>query len=428
MTTKAQQSTLDNALVAPENQRVIGKCNIRINNIMKPKKPTYQVVLVSLALTACYPAFLITAEVPVIYMHQFWATVNKHNASYRFKIDNKRFSVNVKVLKDILNISSRVLGAEPPKSKKPKTKSDSAISSEETPSKKKPTEAKIDIPSKKKSASKPKPTKKRQRVLDEQHRKISGTDKELVLNQGFLMYLNMILKATKSIGVIVEKKMMMKMTLKTIKFNEEHEEEEENVNEFSDKEYDKENEEESNDGEELYKDVNVNLRKEDVEMTDSDQGRADQHNVSQESGFEKEEKDAHVTLITVHDSQKTKGPMQSSSVSSDFTKKLLNFKNISPDDNEIASLMDTTVPNEEPSALEDDVLEKSFSQLKSTYDVAASLSEYELTKILLDKMEESKSHLRADYKRELYDALVKSYNTDKDLFETYGEVFMLKRS
>ncbi|GJR29622.1 hypothetical protein Tco_1105854 [Tanacetum coccineum] len=29
---------------------------------------------------------------------------------------------------------------------------------------------------------------------------------------------------------------------------------------------------------------------------------------------------------------------------------------------------------------------------------------------------------------ELYDALVKSYNTDKDLFETYGEIFMLKKS
>nr|GEZ26050.1 hypothetical protein [Tanacetum cinerariifolium] len=43
-------------------------------------------------------------------------------------------------------------------------------------------------------------------------------------------------------------------------------------------------------------------------------------------------------------------------------------------------------------------------------------------------MEESKSHLRADYKRELCDALVNSYNTNKYLFETYGEVFTLKRS
>ncbi|GJY46416.1 hypothetical protein Tco_0435479 [Tanacetum coccineum] len=79
-------------------------------------------------------------------------------------------------------------------------------------------------------------------------------------------------------------------------------------------------------------------------------------------------------------------------------------------------------------SLEAVVLAKSSSQPKSTYEAAASLSEYELTKILLDKMEESKSHLRADYKRKLYDALVNSYNTDKDLFNTYSEVFTLKRS
>ncbi|GJZ76832.1 hypothetical protein Tco_0641504, partial [Tanacetum coccineum] len=69
MTTKAQQIALDNALVALENQRVIGKCNMRINPGMKPKEPTYQVVLDALDLTTCYHAFLITAEVSVIYMH-----------------------------------------------------------------------------------------------------------------------------------------------------------------------------------------------------------------------------------------------------------------------------------------------------------------------------------------------------------------------
>ncbi|GJT39262.1 hypothetical protein Tco_0939127 [Tanacetum coccineum] len=69
-----------------------------------------------------------------------------------------------------------------------------------------------------------------------------------------------------------------------------------------------------------------------------------------------------------------------------------------------------------------------FLQPKSTFEAAASLYEFKLTKIIMDKMEEHKSYLRADYKRELYDALVKSYNTEKDLFETYGEVFTLKRS
>nr|GEZ51446.1 hypothetical protein [Tanacetum cinerariifolium] len=79
-------------------------------------------------------------------------------------------------------------------------------------------------------------------------------------------------------------------------------------------------------------------------------------------------------------------------------------------------------------SLETAVLAKSSSQLKSTYVAAASLSEFELMKILMDKMEEHKSYLCVDYKRELYDALVRSYNTEKDLFETYGKVFTLKRS
>nr|GEU77072.1 hypothetical protein [Tanacetum cinerariifolium] len=64
----------------------------------------------------------------------------------------------------------------------------------------------------------------------------------------------------------------------------------------------------------------------------------------------------------------------------------------------------------------------------STYEAAASLSEFELTNILMDKMKEHKSYLRDDYKKELYEVLVKYYNTDKDLFDTYGEVFTLKRS
>nr|GEW77101.1 hypothetical protein [Tanacetum cinerariifolium] len=43
-------------------------------------------------------------------------------------------------------------------------------------------------------------------------------------------------------------------------------------------------------------------------------------------------------------------------------------------------------------------------------------------------MEENKSYLNVEYKNELYDALVKSYETNKDLFDTYGQTFSLKRS
>ncbi|GJU80438.1 hypothetical protein Tco_1282803 [Tanacetum coccineum] len=95
----------------------------------------------------------------------------------------------------------------------------------------------------------------------------------------------------------------------------------------------------------LYDDVNVKLGNDDTKMTDDDQGASEQQNVSQESGFEKEEEDAHVTLTPVLDAQKADEPVQSSSVSSDFTSKLLNLENPSPVDNEIASLLETSTHN-----------------------------------------------------------------------------------
>nr|GEX22162.1 putative ribonuclease H-like domain-containing protein [Tanacetum cinerariifolium] len=92
---------------------------------------------------------------------------------------------------------------------------------------------------------------------------------------------------------------------------------------------------------ELYKDVNVNLGNEDTKMTNVDQGGLGHQNVSQESRFEQEKEDAHVTLTLVLDTLKADEPVQSSSISSDFTSKLLNLENPSPTDNEIASLMET---------------------------------------------------------------------------------------
>nr|GEZ70030.1 hypothetical protein [Tanacetum cinerariifolium] len=71
-------------------------------------------------------------------------------------------------------------------------------------------------------------------------------------------------------------------------------------------------------------------------------------------------------------------------------------------------------------SLEVAVLARSSSQPMSTYEATASLPKFELTKILLNKMEENNSHLRADYKKKLYDALVESYNTEKDLLNAYG--------
>ncbi|GKC76517.1 hypothetical protein Tco_1127291 [Tanacetum coccineum] len=88
-TTVAQQVALDNALLPIEKQFEIGKCNLRIDLAKTQKEPTYQVVLDALALTTCYPAFLITTDIPKIYMHQFWFTINKHDSSTGLRLIRK---------------------------------------------------------------------------------------------------------------------------------------------------------------------------------------------------------------------------------------------------------------------------------------------------------------------------------------------------
>nr|GEX29437.1 ribonuclease H-like domain-containing protein [Tanacetum cinerariifolium] len=79
-------------------------------------------------------------------------------------------------------------------------------------------------------------------------------------------------------------------------------------------------------------------------------------------------------------------------------------------------------------SLEHAVLAKESSQPQSTYEAAASLIEFELKKILIDKMDESQSYLIVTKHRECYDGLIKSYDLDKSLFLTYDKVYSLKRS
>nr|GEX79654.1 hypothetical protein [Tanacetum cinerariifolium] len=84
--------------------------------------------------------------------------------------------------------------------------------------------------------------------------------------------------------------------------------------------------------------------------------------------------------------------------------------------------------NDSVIALEKDVnLAKASSQLQSTYKAASTLTEFELKKILIDKMNSSESYLIALEHQECYDGLIKSYNLDKDFFSSY-DVYSLKRS
>nr|GEV05230.1 putative reverse transcriptase domain-containing protein [Tanacetum cinerariifolium] len=209
---------------------------------------------------------------------------------------------------------------------------------------------------------------------------------------------------------------------------------------------------------ELYGDLNITQGLKDANMTNVEQGGADQQNASHEFGFVHEEEDAHVTLKTVHD--KIKGPLQSSSVLSDFTSKLLNLDDPSL---YINSLMDTsTVPHyllpEEAQAENQEfrnqvdstmkaiikehvkaqvskimpqiqkyvteslgakVLVRLTNQPQTSYAVAASLSEFKLKKILIDKIETNELINISEIQRNLYNVLVESYNTEKHILSSY---------
>ncbi|GJX22943.1 retrovirus-related pol polyprotein from transposon TNT 1-94 [Tanacetum coccineum] len=68
-------------------------------------------VLDALALIPCYSAFLTTADVPEVYMHQFWDSIHKYDTSYRFRMDKKKkFDLNLEIFIDIFQICPRVHG------------------------------------------------------------------------------------------------------------------------------------------------------------------------------------------------------------------------------------------------------------------------------------------------------------------------------
>ncbi|GKB15541.1 integrase, catalytic region, zinc finger, CCHC-type containing protein, partial [Tanacetum coccineum] len=108
--TKEQQQALDDALVPRELRLRIGNCNYRLSTSFKPKEPTFQIALDVLSLTPFYQAFLISASVPAIYMHEFWATVSFHKQCIKFKLNKKNHSFDLETFRDMLQICPNLPG------------------------------------------------------------------------------------------------------------------------------------------------------------------------------------------------------------------------------------------------------------------------------------------------------------------------------
>ncbi|GJS70160.1 hypothetical protein Tco_0703001 [Tanacetum coccineum] len=132
--------------------------------------------------------------------------------------------------------------------------------------------------------------------------------------------------------------------------------------EFDDEEYD-----------DLYKDVNVRSKvskheevgKGDVEMTD-----ATCESGSQEKSYEQVVEDAYVTLTTL---QMTEGSKQSSFVSSDFTSKFLILDNVPPVFDEVTSMMNVKVRQEESSTQAPPLLSEPVTAIPKTSTVPTTI-------------------------------------------------------
>nr|GEW24534.1 hypothetical protein [Tanacetum cinerariifolium] len=86
-----QQVAMDEALVPHAKRLRIGRSNFRLLSDIKSKESTLQLVYDVLRITPFFKAFLVTADVPEIYMQEFWATATVHHHAIRFKMDKKTY-------------------------------------------------------------------------------------------------------------------------------------------------------------------------------------------------------------------------------------------------------------------------------------------------------------------------------------------------
>nr|GEV27332.1 hypothetical protein [Tanacetum cinerariifolium] len=103
-----QQVALDEAFV-PSTQRLrIRRSNFRLPSDIQSKESTLQVVYDVLRSCPFFKVFFVTADVPEIYMQEFWATAYVHQHFISFKLDNKKHIINLETFRDMLHICPRI--------------------------------------------------------------------------------------------------------------------------------------------------------------------------------------------------------------------------------------------------------------------------------------------------------------------------------
>nr|GEY61208.1 hypothetical protein [Tanacetum cinerariifolium] len=171
------------------------------------------------------------------------------------------------------------------------------------------------------------------------------------------------------------------------------------------------------DEDKLYRDIKINLEGRDVQMID----------VHTTQGF----KDTHVTITPVNpdgiDSLFETTPQMNVPASTTVASLTLTAPTLPPPTIPTISKILPKIEKTVNEQLEAEVLTRSSNSSKTSYAVATDLSEMELKNILIEKMESNKSIHRFDEQRNLYKALVKAYESDKIILDTYGDTATLKR-
>ncbi|GKA30823.1 hypothetical protein Tco_0717128 [Tanacetum coccineum] len=77
-----------------------------LETIVPQKKETFQVLIDLIKNFTCFKAFIISADIPEIFMQQFWYSIKKVQGtdSYEFLLANKKCTVNAEVFRIILDI------------------------------------------------------------------------------------------------------------------------------------------------------------------------------------------------------------------------------------------------------------------------------------------------------------------------------------
>nr|GEV36383.1 hypothetical protein [Tanacetum cinerariifolium] len=173
--------------------------------------------------------------------------------------------------------------------------------------------------------------------------------------------------------------------------------------------------------EEEDNDVNIELKdseregkeKNNEEMTDAGCVKVEHENVNQEVAGDQVKDNAQAIVTAAPTTQKTKVPLQSSSISSDYATKFLNFDNIPLGDTKIISMMNVKVQHEDPS-------------IQTLPLLTVPVTEFDQKRNLFKTMTKTKSFKPNSKHKALYHAFMESILEDEDAIDK-GVVDKLKK-